>query len=331
MTVDDNDEPEIRHENWVNLTEEKSRSIIDSLISEAEGKLHEGDNKTKNIFKKVRALLLRCVPMINLSFKNSSYTAYGYEWNFDNLIIEDNERSVSVHGIIDRIDIMESDDTAYIRVIDYKSGVKGFSQSGIYNKLDLQLGVYAIAAEDAYKKGVIGDGKLEPKVNGIFYDKLTDDYVKSTMPDIINSPYATTEKLDGVIFADPVEIKGKQMFTPDLFGKIDNTLEASGESSYAKIALNKNRTAIDKTKSSVFATDDMNAMKKHIKKSVLEADRDIKSGVIDVLPYKKSASDTGCSKYCPYKDVCSLEMKKNEKYRKLYSGRNCFEMMRSEE
>ena len=324
-TVDNNGTPEEKHENWINLSEEKSKAIIEDIFAEAKNSLSSNDTskRTDNILNKVHALFLRCVPIINMSFKNSKYIACGYEWNFENLIISDGKDSVKLHGIIDRLDIYENKDTdtAYIRVIDYKSGSKQFSASGIYNKLDLQLGVYAIAAQDAYQKGLVGEASMSSLVNGIFYEKLNDRFEKSTFDSIESSDKPSDDVLDGMSFIPSGMEKGKEVYYADGLKDIDIELNKTGKSHYLKIELNKAKSAVNKNYSAVTSETNMAILQKWIKKAVISADKSIKSGKIDILPYKKSAQDTGCKKYCPYKDICTFDRSKNESYRNLASGR----------
>ena len=55
-------------------------------------------------------------------------------------------------GKIDRIDVCETRDEVYVKVIDYKTGQKGFDVSALYYGLQLQLMVYMNAATDRMKK-----------------------------------------------------------------------------------------------------------------------------------------------------------------------------------
>jgi len=332
--VDNGGSPSERKNNWLMLSDEKSKAIADSVCQKMKNTLSSQDTSKRmdNILFKVKELLVRCIPVINMSFKNSKYIPYGYEWSFDNLVISDGEHSVTLHGIIDRLDIYENpdDNKAYIRVIDYKSGTKKFSSSGIYNNLDLQLGVYAIAAEDAYKKGIPETNSMTPFVNGVFYEKLTDEFEKSTFEDIQNSTGASCEILDGMMFIKSELQKNKEVFPSAGLIDIDSTLSENEKSEYLKITLNKAKTLVDKRYSSVTNEENMDILKKWIKKSVIEADRSIKSGMIDIMPYKKSNTDTGCTKYCPYKDVCTFDRSKDNSFRILKSERDGFKGMREE-
>ncbi len=318
--VDDGGTPAQKHENWLSLTEEKSRKIIDRIIKEAREKAKANDNNGKilSTLGKAHSLLLRAIPTVNLSFKNSMFTPYDYEWSFDNLTLNHNGHEVSLRGIIDRLDIYENpvSGKAYIRIIDYKSGSKTFSLPSIYNKLDLQLGIYAIAAEYAYKNGDIPhSGELTPQVSGIFYDKLTDDFSKSDIKTASSAEKPKNEPLDGIAFIESEEVKGKETFPIESLSYIDSDFCISHKTNYIKLSANKAQPTLNKRLSSVGSFQNVETLKRWIEKAVVNADKQIRSGVIEIMPYKKSSNDTGCSKYCPYKDVCTFDREKNECYR----------------
>lgn len=75
-------------------------------------------------------------------------------------------------GKIDRIDVCETQDEVYVKVIDYKTGQKGFDVSALYYGLQLQLMVYMNAATDRMKKRY--PGKQVIPVGQLFYYRMKD-------------------------------------------------------------------------------------------------------------------------------------------------------------
>ena len=55
-------------------------------------------------------------------------------------------------GKIDRIDICETEDQIYVKVMDYKTGSKAFDVVALYHGLQLQLMIYMDAAVEFQKK-----------------------------------------------------------------------------------------------------------------------------------------------------------------------------------
>ena len=145
-------------------------------------------NRTQQDRHQIEYLLARCertlkksVETIRKSLSLGGYTAVCYEKDFEVNIDWKNE-TVTLFGTIDRIDIMEklTEKRADIRIVDYKTGHKKFSIASIVNKLDMQLVLYAIAAQKMYESGKIdaANPELSPRISAIMYNKINDDMVK---------------------------------------------------------------------------------------------------------------------------------------------------------
>ncbi|MEG3029096.1 MAG: PD-(D/E)XK nuclease family protein [Oscillospiraceae bacterium] len=80
-----------------------------------------------------------------------------------NLKIE-GDKTVSVVGVCDRIDVMETDKESYIRIVDYKTGTKEFKLDDIYNGLSSQLLLYMSAVIEDGIQGV-----KNPKPGAVVY------------------------------------------------------------------------------------------------------------------------------------------------------------------
>jgi len=71
----------------------------------------------------------------------------------------DNPPTVSLGGIVDRIDIYEGKDRSYLRVVDYKTGLHRFDVDKISKGTDLQLPAYLFTATLEQNRSFFGDGK----------------------------------------------------------------------------------------------------------------------------------------------------------------------------
>ncbi len=89
----------------------------------------------------------------------------------------DGKHKIIIDGYIDRVDTLKVGDDVYVRVVDYKTGIKKFSLSDIEKGENLQMLLYLKAivetAEASFKErlGVRDDGKIIPA--GIVYVKTS--------------------------------------------------------------------------------------------------------------------------------------------------------------
>ena len=74
--------------------------------------------------------------------------------------------TLSVSGVVDRVDAWEKDGRLYLRVVDYKTGRKSFDLTDVWNGLGLQMLLYLFTlTEDG--KTLFGDRELVPA--GVLY------------------------------------------------------------------------------------------------------------------------------------------------------------------
>ena len=86
-----------------------------------------------------------------------------------------NGASLSLQGIIDRLDTLEEDDRLYLRVVDYKTGDKQLDFGAAELGTQLQLGAYLAAAEAFYQKKY-PDREVLP--GGLYYALLKENWIK---------------------------------------------------------------------------------------------------------------------------------------------------------
>lgn len=307
------------HQNWVNLTEDAANSIIASVMRDMREKIlrlvHSDKNQIEYLLMRCERTLKKSVATIRKSLSMGGYTAVCYEKDFEINIDWQNE-TVTLFGTIDRIDIMEkiAENRADIRIVDYKTGHKKFSIASIVNKLDMQLVLYAIAAQTLYSKGGIPgtNPSLSPRISAIMYNKVNDDMVKLDSADtgLAQKMIKNKNKMDGVLVLD-------DNAPTDTITDMDANLISQTESDFLNISFKKDGTL--SSSSQVTTRDTFDTICDYMKKSVIDAHHSIKNGDIRILPYK-NGQFSSCS-YCDYAEVCMFDGS-NSSFRKLISKDN---------
>lgn len=324
-TVDDGVvAPEEKAANWKSLTPEMSEKIIDDIMKKAEKLLEVGEydaEKTKNVLHRIKKALQNSVQVINLSMKNGKYTGAAYEVEFSEKEIKNADGSVKINGFIDRVDIYEDFDSgkAYIRIIDYKSGKKEYSAERVLNRVDLQLTVYALAAMDMYRAKMFPgySGELEPVVKGVFYDKINKRAVKCDRQSAAEAKekHITGAKLEGTVFSEEFKNGNNTYFESFDAEAMDYEIAALGESRFIKAKRKENKSELSKVSSAVESEAVKEIMLKTVRDGLITADKAIKSGDVEVSPYRKDHSKQSACIFCPYKIICAQDLEKGE-YRK---------------
>lgn len=294
--VEDNaSSPEKKLESWRTLETESREEILDKIIDETRENMLSSEARDKeraaNIFGRMGKTIRHAAKIVHMSFKNGQYSEDGMERHFE----IDLGGGIAVKGDIDRVDVYnETGGDARVRIIDYKTGSTSFDVVDIYNKIDMQPVIYALAARELVKAEL---GK-DAAVTGIYYNKVRDDFEKLKYGDDTakaDEKHAKGRKLDGITFIDNA---GDNRVIYDM----DSNLENGYESGFLNISLDSEGGIAESE--NVKTRSQIEGLMKSVSESVTAIDREIKDGNISMSPY--SSKYHSCD-YCAYKNVCAFD------------------------
>lgn len=195
---------------------------------------------------------------------------------------------VRVVGRIDRVDIYREGDTAYLRVVDYKTGAKAFRLSEVTAGINLQMLLYMFALWDngAARYG----GEVVPA--GVLY-------LPAALPVISAAPEADAAKrekahiramcMNGLLLDDPAVLEAMEADGEGLF--IPARLTAAG--------------VPDARSSSVATLAQFGRLKKRAERLLGDMVTSLRAGQVAARPVKNSRLDA-CA-HCDYRAVCGHE------------------------
>jgi|GEM_PF-1624525 len=285
---------------WSDLDEahtvSMAREAVSRQIVNMENDVYFSSSAMKYLIKRVEQVSLRAVSVLTEHIKSGMFKPYAFELSFGSgslspIVLDiGNGRKIYLTGRIDRVDIMESDSSIYVKIIDYKSGNKDFSLQDIYYGLQLQLMLYIDAL---VKGGLFKDKNVLPA--GAFYFRIKNPVIKGTSTldltdDDIKTLITRDLKMSGLVLNDERVIKG-----------IDNRFDKTSDIipfSYTKDGLPSasSYTADEKTFGLI--------MDYCVKKASLLG-KDITDGTIRPKPVSTSQY-LPCS-FCPYSSVCGFD------------------------
>ena len=221
-----------------------------------------------------------------------------------------NGGSVQIKGFVDRVDEMDRDGKAYIRVIDYKSGGKTFSLSDVFGGLNLQMLIYLFAiwknGETYYGKPVIPAGVLYMPAKAEFQSQKDRNADEASLA----KAKAKAMRMDGMILKDDSVI-----------------LAMDRERSGCFIPIGASVRATDR----VIALHEMEALRREVEKLLREMASALQSGAVDALPARSETSkDTNACTWCDYRSVCGWEETDDEREIPKFSHKDCLEMLNEE-
>lgn len=190
-------------------------------------------------------------------------------------------------GIADRVDGYEHDGKLFVRVVDYKTGVKKFSLSDVWYGMGLQMLLYLFVlaqyGERRFKKEIVPAGVLYVPAR----DVLLSSKVELSGEEIVKER-AKKLKRSGLLLDDST---------------ILNAME-NGEPMYIPVSFKKGSYSGE----SLASLERLGTLSRHIEKTLAELSGELRAGSIDADPYFRSQTDTACAN-CDFFEACQFDEK----------------------
>ena len=217
-------------------------------------------------------------------------------------------RKMHLRGRIDRIDSVEIDHTAYLRVVDYKSSSRDLDLNEVYHGLSLQLLTYLNVAVDNASHWI--EGEAEPA--GVLYVHVHNPLLK--LEEELDASALEIERLK------QYRMKGLLTEDPTALILMDEELEITGKSKIIPVQF-KSDGSVYQRNSRVVQPFDMKNLQQFVQKKHQEAGNGILRGETSIRPYKLK-NKTACD-YCSFKSVCQFDVSDNkQKYHQLQTEKS---------
>ncbi|MBQ0043229.1 MAG: PD-(D/E)XK nuclease family protein [Lachnospiraceae bacterium] len=298
---------------WFDYTEDDAERILEDIMLAYVPKGSENAfyGTARNIYEidKITTVIKKSISNLTYQIRQGNFVPHDFEMDFEVAVGLDNlsfarDKSVKMRGKIDRVDLYETEDRVYVRVIDYKSGDRDFDIVSVYHGLSLQLVIYMDAA--LKKQGAIHPDK-EIVPSGILYYHVQDPMHKS------DKAAMTDEEIDAKI-RDAMLMKG--LITDGAEGALlmDRKLKEVGTKSDV-LSLKADKNGEIKDKKHLFERDKYDIISNYVNHMIGSIADSIESGNIDRNPYQYEDSDA--CKYCAYKSVCMFDESLGDEKRNL--------------
>lgn len=288
------------------IPEDTLRRMTEKLLKEfADVYLGGLDNKTERfrfLFGRLSETVVRLVEHMAEEFAQSGFKPVDFELLISpesgvkpyEIKISDGGRLL-VGGKVDRVDIMKLGGKTYLRVVDYKTGVKNFNLSDLLYGLNLQMFIYLFTlcenSGERYGKDVVPAGVL---------------YVPAKKPSLTalrSEPEGSVKKradkqlrMNGMVLGDAdviigMERNGGGRFIP---AQLKPEEDEGGKVRYSINA-----------RSSAATLEQFGILKRHIEEMLKSMALTLREGDARAIPV--SGLNYNPCEYCDYKSVCGFE------------------------
>lgn len=275
-----------------NIREEWAVESVVSAVEEYENSYITSTKRSEYLIRRIERITVRTLWALCNQIKQGAFEPMGYEMPFTHMP----DSTLALKGRIDRLDLYETEEKVYVRVIDYKSGSTFFDIGSVYYGLQQQLAVYLSAAMD-YLKGRYKEKEIVPA--GIFYYHIDD-------PIVAKSEQAEEEifkslKLNGLVNNE----KSILAMMDQKLGGADGELRASVKSDIIPVETNKDGELMKR--SSVAKQKQLNLLLDYVNRKLVQDGKEILEGDTRINPYR--AGDRVPCDYCEYRNACGFDLK----------------------
>ena len=253
--------------------------------------------RNRHLIRRMARILKRTVLTLQAQLRKGTFVPEKFEMSFsmiedlDSLNIALNEQDrMRLRGRIDRVDTCETEDTLYVKVIDYKSGSRKFDLAALYYGLQLQLVVYMNAAVEMEQKKH-PDKKVVPAAMLYYHidDPMVEDGETMT-PEQINQKLLQDLKMTGIVNENDEAVR-----------RLDKEFTTKSDI----LPLERKKDGSLSARSSVIKEEDLQVVSSYVNRKIKELGSGILDGTISVNPYEQGGSNA-CA-YCAYKSVCGYD------------------------
>ncbi|MEG1614983.1 MAG: PD-(D/E)XK nuclease family protein, partial [Oscillospiraceae bacterium] len=266
--------------------------LLTKYLEENMGGLAEKSKRFEYLYFRLCATLCDVLERMSEEFKTSQFKPVDFELKINNdgdikpysLKLPDGSE-LKIIGSIDRVDIFKKDEKSYIRVVDYKSGIKEFLLSDVFFGLNMQMLIYLFSV---YQNGKEYYGDIVP--SGILYypAKLNVSKLpRQSSDDDINEKKIKDGKCNGMLLENM-----------DVLNAMENNLCGR----FMPVYLDKKGNLCG----SLISFKKLTKLQENVDEILCEMANALHKGQIDAYPAVGKNYKNTCD-YCDYISVCGIE------------------------
>lgn len=292
---------EYKNKSFISLSGEELDERIRFHLSEYM-RLYMSDSENDSLrfgylYSRMTKILKHIFERLADEFSDSDYEPCEFELSIahDSVVkpfrVELREGSVELKGKIDRVDKMEKNGKRYIRIVDYKTGVKDFELSDVFYGLNMQMLLYLISI---WRGGCEFYENITPA--GILYfpaNLVSCDISRDENEEKANTKLLSRGKMKGMLVLD---------------GESIESMDKSKRSVFLPVTFD-NKTG--QVKGKFITLPELERLGKIIDDVIIGMGDGLHDGIIGANPVYGTGNTETCT-WCEYKDVC---LKENPKYR----------------
>lgn len=300
---------------WKKITPDYTRTAVDQLMEQAleaqKNPILASSRRYQHMTGKIKRIIASSVDVIQNQIVRGEFeplyteVAFGPHEDIPAIVLDlDNGREVNINGRIDRIDVLRRPDRNYIRIIDYKSGMKELDLSDIIHGLQLQLLVYLDVILRNSQRFLQG----ETLPGAVLYYRIH-------RPTVENGAEMTDEELELRILKD-LRLKGLILDDASVVRSMDKDMMDVSLVIHAKLKNEEVRSDSQKQEALIISRQQFDQLRDYVAQTIKRISLALINGDISIRPYRTDTV-TACQ-YCEYRSICQFDpSQKGNEYNRI--------------
>ena len=275
------------------------RALTDKYVAEyvrtALEDFREKSPRFRYLFERLTETARRIVLDTARELRASDFVPLDFELNFSDsrdmppVTLGEGGDALSLTGVADRVDGWEHDGKLYLRVVDYKSGVKKFSLADVWYGMGLQMLLYLFSLEKngagRYHKPIVPAGVLYVPARDVLLSadrRLTDEEIVKEK--------ASKLRRSGLVLGEKAVLQA---------------MEHSETPRYLPVKVNRNG---EYTGEALATAEQLGRLSQYVDELLTGMAKELRAGAITADPWYRGENDNTCLT-CDYFSACHFDEK----------------------
>ena len=292
---------------FLGLDETELSDLVDTLVKEyADQNLPGRGVRMEYLIDRIRRNLKSLLAFVQRDLRQSGFAPAALELRIDDRpdpddpdaprippveLTDGQGHTVRIVGAVDRLDVMKLGDTAYLRVVDYKTGTKKFDLREVWYGLDCQMLMYLFTLErnaDALRP-LLGDRAAEQvRAAGVEYLWADPSPATQPRPDADADTAAKAYPMEGLLLDEE---------------SVYRAMDTAGSGEFSPLAYKNGKVYYASAKKSLAGADKLARIRDHLDGLLRRMAENLYAGRIAAEPLCPGGSRTPCD-WCDYRAVC---------------------------
>lgn len=271
---------------------------MDRYIREEMNDFAEKTPRFQYLFRRLRTTVRRVTEDMRQELSASRFQPIDLELDLGRDGVLDpaaEEGGVRLYGRADRVDGWVKDGVLYLRITDYKTGVKKFSLSDVCEGVNLQMLLYLFTLEK-YGKGYFDAEEIRPA--GVLYSPARFGVIR-TDGDMTDEELAalrrSSARRSGLILGDD---------------EVIDAMEPGGEKRFLPVKLLRSGGWSKDSLGSLATLEQFGALSRYIDRTLRDMAAELRAGSVTADPWFRSTQSNACA-YCDFAKACLFDETKD--------------------